>query len=185
MTQLSATPLQAKILAINTINSHAKEIFDYETEQLSKLIGTNPLKVGGEFKAKIDHKYKEIERKKILAYGFEWWQDTHYYFTAKYGYFSINIRTCVSGGGADKNGVNRHCIYEDLCIDLFKINEQGIFEAITEPFRQFKERPQYEETTLLEIKGEIEKIAEQYRNTANKLPYQFAHVLNVERLTRS
>jgi len=177
----SATSLQAKILSINTINKHSKIIFEHETKECEKFIGTNPLKIDGTFKAKITHNKKEFKRTKISAFGFDWWIETMYYLTNQYGYFSANIRTCTTGGGADINGVNQYCIYEDRSFDLFKIDDNGNFCESDRATNDFK---QYKESDLLKMERQIKAEAEKYKAALNKLPYEFRNVLGIERLTR-
>ncbi len=176
-----ATNLQAKILAINTANKHASEIAAYEIEQLRHLIGTNPLKVDGSFKAKIKHEKKQFEKIKISMFGFDWHAHTTYYFTAEYGYFVARIKTCVSGGGSDMCGVRNYCIYENNSIDIFKIDKDGNFQESDRPAQEF---PQYQESELLSIAKEVKAAAEEYKKVFNKMPYEFRYELNIERLTR-
>lgn len=180
-TQETATSLQAKILAINIVNKTAKEIQEHETKQLSPFIGSNPLKNEGSFKAKIKHEKLNIQSTKFKEFGFEWHTDTSYYLTPKHGYFVAVIRTCVTGGGVDRCGVNKFCIYETKEIDLFKIDSEGNF---CENTRICDDYSQYDESELLSIAKEIKQAAEIYSQSLAKMPYQFREVLNIERLTR-
>ena len=180
-TNTSASSLQAKIVSVNTINEHTRIFLEHEKEALKSLIGSNPLKVDGTFKAKISHTKKEIANKKIEMFGQIWHAQSSYYLTPQYGYFVMKVRTCVTGGGADRNGVNKHCNYEDRTIDLIKIDESGIF---CECDRLPQDLPQYNEGELIAIEREIKAAAEQYRELAEKMPYEFSHTLSIERLTR-
>jgi hypothetical protein len=180
-TAANATSLQAKILAVNTANQHTKQIYDFLTGQLKNLIGVNPLKVDGSFKAKHEIEKLHIEKQKISMFGFNWWIDTNYYLTPKYGYLTAEIKTCITGGGQDRNGVNRYCIYEYKNIDIVKIDENGIF---CENDRPREDEPIYNEKEILQQAKEIKEAAEAYRAKANTFPYQFKDVLYIERLTR-
>ena len=184
LTTNHATSLQAKVLSINTLHEYTKFIVEHEKKGLNYLIGTNPLKVDGTFKAKIKHDKLNIESHKINKFGFEWFISIQYYFECKHNYFTVNIRTCINGGGGDQNNVSRHCIYENQKVDLFKINSEGNFCENDRPidFNNFKS--DYNETELLSIKKEIHEAAENYREIAKKAPYLFNYVLNIERLVR-
>jgi hypothetical protein len=178
-----ATSLQAKILSINTLNEYALFIHEHEKKNLNYLIGTNPLKIDGSFKAKIKHNKLNIETPKINQFGFDWFISVDYWFTCKYGYFSLQIKTCINGGGKDVNGVTRHCIYENQNIDLFKIDSEGNFCENDRPFdsESFK---QYTESELLEVQKQAHEAAENYKAIAKNVPYLFNDVLRIERLTR-
>lgn len=179
--QVEATSLQAKILAVNTVNAHTEQIVNHELSQLNKYIGQNILKVDGSFKAKINHVKIDIEKINITAFGCSWWIESNYYFSASHSRLTLNIRTCVSGGGYDKNGVNKHCIYENNRIDIFNIDNAGKLQAI-EDFSYIN--AQYNEAEILEAKKAIEKAAEQYRQALKLMPYEFQAVTYCERLTR-
>jgi predicted DNA binding CopG/RHH family protein len=177
----SATSLQAKILAINTGNEHSEKIINYELSQLSKFIGQNILKVDGSFKAKINHTLHENIKKQISAYGFEWWIHTNYYFSANYSKLTINVKTCISGGGCDKNEVSTHCIYHDNSIDLFKIDGLGNLQPLE---KQYFENRQFDETQILEAQTKIKEAAKEYEKILSSMPYEFRSVTGCERLTR-
>lgn len=182
-TQNKATTLQTKILAVNTNYSHAIEIVEYEQKQLQKYLGQNILKIDGSFKAKVNHVKLVIEKKNVPAYGFTFWQDTHYWFTANYGKLSVNVKTCVSGGGYDKNGVNCNCQYENVCIDIFEIDKNGNLQPLTNTTAHNYLKVQYNEADILAKKAEIEKAAIEYEKKYNTMPYIFASITGVKRLT--
>jgi hypothetical protein len=177
----SATSLQAKILAININNKNSEGILNFELSQLSKYIGQSILKIDGSFKAKINHVKMEAKKSKFPAYGFQWWEHTDYYFTANYNKLTINVKTCVSGGGCDQNQVNTHCIYETNTIDLFKIDGLGNLQPIE---KQYFENKQFNEADILEAQAKIKQAAKEYEIILSSMPYEFRHVTNCERLTR-
>lgn len=179
-TNTSASSLQAKIVSVNTINEHTNIFIEHEKEALKSLIGSNPLKRDGTFKAKISHTKKELAPQKIEMFGQTWYTQSSYYLVPHYGYFVMKVRTCVTGGGTDRNGVNKYSKYEDRTIELMKIDESGVF---CECNRVPQDLPQYNEGELIAIEREIKAAAEQYRELAKKMPYEFSHTLDIERLT--
>jgi hypothetical protein len=176
-----ATSLQAKILAINTNNNHSELILNFEILQLSKYLGQSILKVDGSFKAKINHLKHEEIKGPFVAYGFEWFSHTHYWFTANYNKLSINVKTCVSGGGVDRCGVSSHCIYETNSIDLFVIDGLGNLQPLE---KQHFQNRQFDETQILEAQKKIKAAAEEYNKILALMPYEFRSVTFCERLTR-
>jgi hypothetical protein len=178
----SATSLQAKILAINTCNEHSEIILNYELDQLQKFIGQSILKVDSSFKAKINHVKHETIKVSFLAFGFEWFKHTDYFFSSNYGKLTLNVKTCVNGGGADVNGVNKHCIYEHNTIDLFNIDSEGNLQPIE---KQYFVNKQFNEADILESQAKIKQAAIEYNNILNSMPYEFRSVTSCERLIRN
>ncbi len=180
-TTKQATSLQCKILAVNTLNRDCQTILTHELNQLKKFVGQNILKVDGSFKSKINHVKTDIPKQNINEYGFNWWIDTTYYIQYKYNTLRIEVCTCVTGGGADKNGVNRHCIYERRVIDIFNVDNDGNLQDLE---KINFEPVQYNELDILAAKQEIDKAAQEYKKTLEKMPYIFHDVMYCERLTR-
>ena len=177
----SATSLQAKILAINTSNKNSETILNYELLNLSKYIGQDILKADGGFKSKINHVKHNGIKSKFNAFGFTWYQDTNYYFSTNYNKLTLNIRTCVMGGGSDSNGVNKHCIYETQTIDIFIIDTNGNLQSLE---KQYFKNVQYNEAKVLKAAAKVKVAAEIYNKTLDSMPYEFRGVTNCERLTR-
>lgn len=175
----SATRLQAKILAINTSNKNSEIVLNYELAQLSKFLGQNILKVDGTFKSKINHVIMENIKEQINEYGFSWWVHTNYYFTANYGKLTLNIKTCISGGGCDKNQVSNHCVYETNSIDLFIIDSLGNLQPLE---KQYFENKQFNESEILEAQTKIKEAAKNYELVLNLMPYEFRLVTGCQRL---
>jgi hypothetical protein len=116
-----------------------------------------------------------------MAFGFDWWQITNYWFTCSYNKLTLNIKTCVSGGGADINNVSKHCIYETNTIDLFNVDLKGNLQLLE---KQWFKNIQYNETDILNAQSKIKAIADEYNKTLELMPYEFRSVTNCERLTR-
>jgi hypothetical protein len=169
-----ATSLQTKILAENKTNEFSKIIFDYEINQIKPLFGTNPLKIDGSFKAKVNHKILNIENLKFKEYGFNWFLSVHYWFERSGGNLGINIKTCLNGGSEEEN---QHVIYTNKYIYISKI-ENGILEP-----------SQYDNNfNFIDIE-EVQKIskiakekAEEYKKIVDSLPYVLLNILQVKRL---
>lgn len=180
---MRVTELQAKLLAVNTLNKDAAIILKHELEFIKSLIGTNPLKVDGSFKAKVTHKKIEIKKEKFNAFGFDWWKDTSYWLQKSGSHFVAQIKTCVSGGGSDRNNISSYCIYESKALYLCEIDNAGLFKELSYPEWNTIE-PTYNEEDLLNTAKEIQELASKYNNALKKMPSQFMYALNIQRLTR-
>ncbi len=178
-TPVKATSLQTQILCVNTLYAHSKEIIQNEISFLLPLIGKDILKVDGSFKAKYEHQ-KRIFKYKVNEFGFDFWVDTHYYFTAKYGKLSIEVITTVTGGGSDKNGVNANHSQQRQGYDLFVLNN-GILSAIVETDRSYLDTP-YNEADILAAAEKVKEAAKQYDAVLQSVPYLFRDVLYLQRL---
>jgi hypothetical protein len=173
-----ATALQTQILCLNTLYKHSKEITQNETAFLLPLIGKDILKVDGSFKAKYEHEKKAFKYN-VNEFGFDFWVDTHYYFTAKYGKLSIDVITTVSGGGSDKNGVNANHSQQRQCFDLFVL-DNGILAdkcADSELLNTV-----YTESEILVGAEKVKAAAKQYEATLSSVPYLFRQTLRLQRL---
>jgi hypothetical protein len=178
----SATSLQAKILSLNNLNKDAILIFNHEKKQLLPYVGQNILKNDGSFKAKIKLEKLEIQSLKFTAYGFEWHKQTSYYFKNQYGFLSIEVTTCINGGGVDRCGVSKHCIYERQTFDLFKIDTDGKLQEL-ETERNIFQSKDFEELEILENAKKVKEAAKVYEEILNAVPYEFRNVLYLQRLT--
>ena len=175
-----ATSLQAKLLAVNTLNTRAEEIINHELEQLKNYIGLNIFKVDGSFKAKYAHEKLEFEPTKIEKFGFNWWERTFYSINVNYNDVSIKVHTSVSGGGSDSNGVSCYSVSLDYWADLFFIDKEGRLQIKERPLPTFK---QYDEQEILAIQAKIKLAEAEYEKLYEQMPYQFAGVTNCKRLT--
>ncbi len=173
-----ATSLQAQILCLNTLYAHSKEIIKYETDFLSQYAGKKIFKQDDSFMSKIPYQRLKIEKKQITAFGFTWWVDTHYWHKVSYGKY---VKTCVSGGGYDKNGVNCNCNYQSQSFDIFNLDE---WENLTTPVnadREYLNTP-FDETAILTAANEAREAAKVYEQILEKVPYQFRETLYLQRL---
>lgn len=162
-----ATSLQAKIVSINTLYTHSIKVIEHEINFLSGLVGKNILKVDGSFKQKYEHERLVIEDN-VTEYGYKFFRNTRYWFTADYGKLTINVRTCVSGGGADRNGVNAHCNYETQSFDLFTIKDGALIELITAD-RSYLAQP-FDEVTILQAAAKVKEVAAQFEKVLDSVP---------------
>ncbi len=178
----NATTLQAKIVTLNTMHEHAALIFKHEREQLLPLIGKNPLKKDGSFKATVKHSKIDIPNKKIYYEGFDFWAGTTYYFNASDRCFWAVLRTCVNGGGSDSNGVSKHCIYESLNLILFNIDKDGFFEDLQNK-EYTKPAPIIEKDVLKQVE-KLNKIGEDYKTVFNSINQNLVDTLYLPRLKR-
>lgn len=177
-----STSLQAKIMAINTSNENTQKVLDYELNQLKKFIGQNILKVDGSFKAKINHVKMEDIKGKLFAFDFDFYYHTNYWFESNYGKLTLNVKTCVSGGGADRNGCSSYCIYETNRIDLFNIDKEGILQEFDKMHFHNK---QFNEADILEAQTKVKAAAAEYEKILFNMPYEFRNITHCERLTRA
>jgi len=177
-----ATSLQAEILCLNTLYAHSKEIINHENAFLAQYVGKKLFKNDGSYLAKIPYQRLHIEKKQITAFGFTWWIDTHYWHSVKYNRYEITVKTCVSGGGADKNGVSHQCNYQQQTFGLFSINDEGTLTGQLEQDREYLNRV-YNEAEILAAAKEVEQAAKVYDSVLNKVPYLFRSTLYLQRLT--
>ena len=178
-TQVKATALQTQILCLNTLYAHSKEIIQKEMDFLQPLIGKNILKVDGSFKAKYEHE-KPHFKYKVNEFGFDFWVDTHYWFTCKYGKLGIEVSTTVTGGGSDKNGVNANHNQQRQGFDLFAIDKDGNLQPL-EVNREFLDTV-YNEADILAAAEKVKAAAKQYEATLQTVPYLFRQTLCLQRL---
>ena len=181
ITRTKATTLETKVLAINTLYAHSKKIIEKELSFLTPLIGKKVVKADGSFLAKYEHEKIDFKYK-VNAYEFDFWADTNYYFTLSSGRLELNVRTCVSGGGYDKNGVNCNCQYEKQTFSLFSIDENGVITGLYPENRDFINTV-YSVDTLIEQAKKAEEAAKIYESFVKNVPYLFREILRVKRLT--
>lgn len=175
-----ATPLQAQILAVNTLREHCKQIISYEVEKMQPLIGKDPFKVDGSFKQKYQFPRLVIEKKKISAFGFDWWINTHYYHKLQYGKYELTVITTVSGGGYDKNGVNCNHSQQKQLIDLYEY-ENNIITKRAAMDLSFLDVV-YSEDKILQAAEVVKQKEKEYETALNSIPYYFADTLYIRRL---
>ena len=174
-----ATSLQTQILCLNTLYQHSKEIIKNEIDFLLPLIGKDILKVDGSFKAKYEHEKKQYKYQ-VKEFGFDYWVNTHYYFSAAYGKLSITVITSVHGGGYDKNGVNANSNQQQQTFDLFSLNN-GILSDLIETDRNYLDTP-YNEAEILAAAEKVKEVAKQYDAVLQTVPYLFRDALYLQRL---
>ena len=178
-TTTRATSLQTQILCVNTLYTHSKEIIKNEIALLLPLIGKDILKVDGSFKAKYEHENPGFDYK-INQYGFDFWVNTHYYFTSKYGILSIKVTTTVSGGGNDGSGVSVNNNQQKQEFDLF-ILDNGILSALCEVNRDYMDII-FVEVDILAAAEKVKEAAKKYDAILNNVPYLFRNALYLKRL---
>lgn len=178
-TTAKATKLQTQILCVNTLYQHSKEIIAAELTRLTPFIGLGILKTDGSFKKKYEAE-RLTYKYKVNQYGFDFWVDTHYYFSAAYGKLSVKVRTTVSGGGYDKHGVNCNNDQQSQSFDLFNIDAAGKLQPL-EVNREFLDKV-YNEAEILAAAANVEAAAKQYEAVLKTVPYLFRSTLYLQRL---
>ena len=177
--QTKATSLQAKILAVNTINKHSLYFINFELQALQAHKGKDIFKVDGSFKQKYFREFQPI-RERVKFAGFDWWIDSHYYLKFNYGKIILHVRTSVTGGGQDQHGVNARCIYEERSFNL--LTYPGAIGEEIEQDRTHLEK-EYNEQELKEAAEKAKEAAKAYEKAAEAVPHIFRDVLDVQRLT--
>ena len=180
-TPTAATALQTQILCLNMANEAAKNIISYELGQLSRHIGKAIFKVDGSLKTKYEYSRLSLEKVKVNAFGFDFWVDTHYYHRIAYGKYEVKVITTVSGGGYDRNGVNKNHYQHSQSFEVFSLNDAGELSAPIAAPEWLNN--QYNETEILQAAAKVEEAAKQYEAVLSKVPYLFRSTLYLQRLT--
>lgn len=171
------TQLELKVLAVNTLQLHAKRILDYEIEQLTKLVGIDCFKVDGSLKQKYMYpNLKRISEK----FGKNWLTVDYWSDKTEYDY-RIHVKICINGGSYDVSPSTAFCIYQDESYYPFDIKD-GKLKAKTNDYSFLNEVFSVEKLEVLSDK--VKEIATQYEKMRDKIDYRFHGVLNIERLTR-
>lgn len=177
--QAKKSNAEVKVLAVNTLNEYAEKFYNYEREYFSQFLGKDIFKVDGSIKQKFDHEKQDFKGQLL--------DGTHvtanYWFAVGYGSFDIKIKICVNGGGHDVQPNTAFCQYEEMTLTLFSVKD-GL---LTEPEHKTDIShlsTRYKLEDLKAIAKEIEKAAENYKKTADKMPYRFNDVFWIERLSR-
>ena len=174
-TETKKSNVEVKVIAINTLYKHAKEIISYEQEHFSQFIGKNIFKVDGSIKQKYAHEKLSFKGE---TDGTRY--NVSYYFEVRHGYFDLRMTICVSGGSYDVRPSTAFCQYENLTITIFKTNDAG-------ELANFANNLTYLDTVytvkeLSEIANEIKEAAKKYEEVESKMPHQFKSVFSIQRL---
>lgn len=170
------TNLEVKVLAINTLYEYAQKFYEYEKKHFSQFIGKDIFKVDGSIKAKYEH--ERLSFKGQLPDGT--WYNAHYWFESKYS-FDIHVKICVNGGSYDVKPTTAFCQYEEISIKLFDIKDGSLIETESAP--DFLNK-RYEVSELIQQANEIKELAKRYEYEADKFPYIFKQVCDIQRLQR-
>lgn len=170
------TAKEIKVLAINTLYEYAKKFYEYEKAHFQKFTGIDIFKVDGSIKQKYSH--DTISHKGQLIDGTH--VDIHYWLEYRHGWLDINVKLCINGGSYDVNPVTAFTQYESLSSTLFKTQDNKLIETNTD-ISYLDSR--YNVQDLQAISEDIKKVAQQYEQAVNKMPYLFKHVFDIKRLT--
>lgn len=176
---MKKTNLEVKVLALNTLNEYAEQIYNYEKKHFSQFLGKDIFKVDGSLKQKYEH--PKLEFNGQMADGT--FYSVSYWFTSAYNHFDVNIKICINGGSYDVKPTTAFCQYEETRPTLFEIEKTGELKETTQQPNDYSVR--YDVASLEAKAAQIKAAAEQYRKASESLPYQFKDVLYIERLTRS
>lgn len=170
---------EVKIIAINQLHAYAKQVFNYEREYYKTFLGVNIFKVDGSLKAKFVH--DKLPDLKITLED-ETFVNAQYWFTNRHGYFEINVKICVNGGSYDVQPNTAFCQYENQCLTIFRVSEEGKLIDTVNDIEWLDKVYTIEE--LNQQAQKIKEVAEQYNALVNSFPYVFKGVFDIERLTR-
>lgn len=172
-----ATALQTNILAANKLNEVIPAIIEYEKVRLLPLMEKDIFKIDGSLKAKYQFNKMSFDSQEIEAYGFKWWVRTTYYTEIKHGEYRIVINVNVSGGGADKNGVNSNSSSHGKTIPLFSVKETTLIVEHQINLSDYDVR--YDEETILKAANNVKEAKTAYELAVGAVPYQFRECLYI------